>query len=139
MNNATPNREKRIKPPAIERLNELLQEAPIHSPRYVELLFGQAEFMHLDIPHEIRVHCDECGGGRRHTLDKEGGTFEYQDNSYQLIGYTCEDCTTSQKVFGLKSEKEGKSVSGICTKIYQEPPFGEPIPKRLFQVIGEEN
>src|SRR5262245_55863229 len=30
-------------------------------------------------------------------------------------------------------------TEGLCAKIYQEPAFGEPIPKRLFEVIGEEN
>ena len=44
------------------------------------------------------------------------------------------------KVFGLKAQRRGESgFGGICTKIYQEPPFGRPIPKRLFQVIGEAN
>jgi hypothetical protein len=28
---------------------------------------------------------------------------------------------------------------GICTKVFQEPTFGPPIPPRLFAVIGEEN
>src|ERR1039457_6413862 len=44
-----------------------------------------------------------------------------------------------KKVFGLKAERKGEKYTGICTKIYQEPPFGQPIPKRLFHIIGESN
>jgi hypothetical protein len=44
------------------------------------------------------------------------------------------------KVFALKAVQEGENkCSGVCSKIYQEPTFGSPIPKRLFQIIGEAN
>jgi hypothetical protein len=36
------------------------------------------------------------------------------------------------------AEETGTGIY-TCTKIYQEPPFGHAIPKRLFQVIGESN
>jgi hypothetical protein len=51
----------------------------------------------------------------------------------------CTDCTTTAKIFSLKTRREEGSYAGVATKLYQEPPFGHPIPKRLFQIIGETN
>ncbi|SRR5258708_432894 len=54
--------------------------------------------------------------------------------------YGCSNCRTRVKIFSLKVVREGeRDYSGTCTKIYQEPPFGLPIPKRLFHIIGEAN
>lgn len=55
--------------------------------------------------------------------------------------YTCTNCEESSKLFAVKVEVESTSSSpgAYCTKLYQEPSFGQPIPKRLFRVIGEDN
>jgi hypothetical protein len=96
----------------------------------------------LSLPEEIRIHCDheECDGTRRHWRQKQN-KFQLDDSVfYDQVAYVCTNCTEHVKVFILKSEREGENkYSGVCTKIYQEPPFGSPIPKRLFLVIGEAN
>jgi len=87
------------------------------------------------------VHCDHerCGGDREHNKG-EGTYYALKDDFYWYVPYLCRNCAQSVKVFGLKAQRQGEtSFGGICTKIYQEPPFGLPIPKRLFQVIGEAN
>jgi len=119
---------------------ELLQEAPLHESRRIRVLFFQPEFGSILFPEEILVHCDhaKCGGVRRHTK-KNSSKFQIGENFYGLVLYGCINCTESDKVFAIKAERAGKESSGNCTKIYQEPSFGSPIPKRLFHVIGEAN
>lgn len=123
-------------------LAQLLQDAPLHAPRRVPHLFSQPEFGNLNWPDNIHVHCDhqKCEGVRRHSKH-EGSKFRLGEKyAYYFFTYICSNCTVSPQVFALKVAGNGKSeFSGVCTKIYQEPQFGSPIPKRLFQVIGETN
>lgn len=123
-------------------MDELLQDVPLHSPRKIELLFSQPEYAYLDYPESIHVHCDheKCNGVRRHEKHDRTTQGLGKNHSYHFVVYVCSNCTTSVKIFGLKVVTEGEGTrAGVCTKIYQEPTFGSPIPKRLFQVIGEAN
>jgi len=121
-------------------LKQLLEDEPLHSPRTVTSLFSQPEYGNVGFPDEIHVHCDheKCEGVRRHT-GGDNGKFKNDDDIYVFVTYKCTNCTVAEKIFGLKTERDGAKRTGICTKIYQEPPFGHPIPKRLFDIIGEEN
>ena len=120
---------------------ELLKDAPLHSKRVIQKLFSQPQYGHVAFPGQMDMHCDhhKCGGVRRH-IKQTDNQYELNEKFYCFVAYRCNNCTESFKIFGLRAEREGKdSVPGICTKIYQEPAFGHPIPKRLFQVIGEAN
>jgi len=123
-------------------MTELLQDVPLHSVRSVLHLFSQPEFGNLAIPDEIRVHCDHqnCEGVRRHRKYKDD-KFQLSDSIFYFqLAYACSNCASHVKVFTLRVERQGANkYSGVCTKIYQEPPFGSPIPKRLFKIIGEAN
>lgn len=120
---------------------DLLQDAPLHSERKISAFFsdqrGDAAF-----PRFIRVHCGnpKCDGVRRHNKGK-GETFWFSDClSYHYVSYSCTDCQTRSKMFGIRATRKTENdQTAICTKIYQEPAFGQPIPKRLFDIIGEEN
>lgn len=118
----------------------LLEDEALHTPRTILRLFGPAEYGNIAFPEDIHVHCDhdKCGGVRRHT-HKDSKDFQRGRDTYSFAAYQCTNCTTAMKVFGLKAEKSKNGFTGTCTKIYQEPPFGQPIPKRLFHVIGEAN
>ena len=110
---------------------ELLQDVPLHSPRRL------AHFFHF--PDEIRVHCDDakCEGIRLHKkMNEHGFAFHWKALKYFTVSYDCSNCTFGAKAFIIRVE-EGNG--GACTKIYQEPAFGQPIPKRLFHIIGETN
>jgi hypothetical protein len=129
-------------PTATTTVAELLEEVPLHSPRRVQRLFEGAEYVQLMFSPEIHVHCDhpKCGGVRRHVKQNEQRFTPDKTNFYFFVDYRCTNCTTSFKVYGLRAERKAAGiVPGVCTKIYQEPPFGQPIPKRLFHVIGESN
>lgn len=121
---------------------ELLEETSLHSPRTIEFLFSQPQFGNVVFPKGIWMHCDhqDCGGVRRHWKHKDD-KFQLNDTLfYCFVTYACSNCSTRVKVFALKLERKGEDEeSGVCTKIYQEPPFGQPVPKRLFHVIGEAN
>jgi len=121
---------------------EMLENAPLHSARRVTFLFSQPEFGNIALPEDIRVHCDnpKCDGTRRHWKHKDS-KFQFDEEWFYFHAvYVCSDCKTHVKIFTLKVQREGvKQYSGVCTKIYQDPPFGAPIPKRLFYVVGEAN
>jgi hypothetical protein len=127
--------------PHLLSLVEVLEGAPLHSPCHVRKLFSQPNFGHLAMPSQIDVYCDheKCQGVRRH-VHREDTTFHVGEVFYTYASYQCINCMAAGKVFGLRAERKGENiVPGVCSKIYQEPTFGHPIPKRLFRVIGESN
>lgn len=96
----------------------------------------------VEFPSDIRDHCDhpKCEGVRRH--QKYGSdTYALGKLKYCHVSFVCTNCQTKTKLFTVKVELESGSMltSAYCTKVYQEPTFGPPIPKRLFQIIGEDN
>jgi hypothetical protein len=126
-------------PTEYETLEPLLVDEPLHSRCKILLLFNRPESGQIAAPNPLHLHCDhqKCGGVRRHELQhfedlRAGGV------SFIFLRYKCTNCETNLKIFGIRAEGSTRSP-GFCTKIYQEPPFGEPIPKRLFEVIGESN
>jgi hypothetical protein len=122
-------------------ITELLQDAPLHEARRIQMLFYQPQHGNILFPEEIQVHCDhaKCGGVRRH-IKKQDNKFQIGENFYGFVLYVCINCNEANKVFAVKAERSGKEeYPGNCIKIYQEPSFGAPIPKRLFHVIGEAN
>jgi hypothetical protein len=123
-------------------MEQLLCDIPLHSLQTIPSLFSQPQFGSVRFPDEIRVHCDHerCGGERRHVRVEDSGHFKVGNTFYVTTAYVCTNCRSAVKVFGLKAERyDSTQRKGHCTKIYQEPAFGEPIPKRFFEVIGEEN
>lgn len=133
-------------PPAVGTLTDILESVPLHSPRTVEDLFalGDRTTGFVSLPRVVSAHCDHeaCGGVRRHVREEEPTTFVlvHKEVFYTFVAYTCANCLSSKKVFGLKSEWNGRvGPRGLCTKIYQEPAFGAPIPNRVFGIIGEAN
>jgi len=123
-------------------LKELLEESPLHSQRKIPDYFSQPEFGNVAFPDDIWVHCEQkkCEGVRRHFKHESSKFAPVDDVYYHSITYCCSNCKASIKVFTIKSEPDGKNkYSAVCAKIYQEPPFGQPIPNRLFHIIGESN
>lgn len=122
-------------------MQALLEDSPLHSQRKI---FGVYDISSSEIqfPESIWLHCEheKCDGKRRY-LKAKTNQFRSKDlNYYDFAVYVCSNCAQTVKVFATKSILDEKQPrSGICTKIYEEPPFGQPIPKRLFHVIGESN
>jgi hypothetical protein len=124
----------------------MLESVPLHSPRQVETLLdsSKATGCYVHFPSSINLYCkhETCGGVRRHNWEREFGAslFIWDRTYYAFVAYACTNCLASKQVFGLKSVWNGKQgASGVCTKIYQEPPFGPPIPSRVFSIIGDAN
>jgi hypothetical protein len=114
---------------------ELLQDVPLHSPRRI-LSFST-------FPDEIYVYCDQdkCDFVCKHQKVKSD-SFRYIFEPYCFVVYCCSNCPTSitQKIFILRAElKSEENPYTTFSKIYQKPGFGQPIPKRLFHIIGETN
>jgi hypothetical protein len=122
-------------------LEELLQGVPLHAPRKIHTHYGGST-ARIEFPPVIRVHCEgaQCDGVRRHQSVGQDSLFVDDDQYYFFVDYKCTDCQSLHKVFAVKAQWEEKTgTAWIYTKIYEEPPFGSPIPKRLSEVIGEEN
>jgi hypothetical protein len=121
-------------------LAQLLQDEPLHSPRLISSLFSDPHHGQIDFPQEIHIHCahEKCRGVRRHVRSGKSGLLVHAGDLYQFVSYECTNCTIPGKVFGVKA-RLSTLKKGMCVKLYEEPAFGHPIPKRLFQVIGETN
>jgi hypothetical protein len=122
-------------------VRRVLEDEPLHSELRILNLFNPDGYGSVLLPGEIRVHCgcERCGGIRRHSKTTSDN-FRNGDTTYGFAVYRCTDCTTTEKIIIVKAMRPAdKANSGTCIKIYQEPPFGEPIPKGLFHVIGEAN
>lgn len=138
----------------------LLVGEPIHSRQLVrgvfrplpktltptkETAFTNTVSTKVEFPTDIHDHCanPKCEGVRRHERgdDERSEPFHVLRSRYYYVSYVCTNCRSNTKFFGVKVEVEvpSRSTSAHCTKIYQEPPFGSPIPKRLFVLIGEDN
>lgn len=143
MSKPTASTVRNVNPILVCNLASLLEEVPLHSPRMVQpSLFDQPEYGNVDVPGELRLHCDHehCEGIRRHIKIRDKKfEFEEEETFFYYIAYKCTNCTKSHYKFAIKAIRNGEQTVGVCTKIYQEPTFGQPIPKRLFHVIGEEN
>ena len=114
---------------------EFLQGVPLHSPRRI-LSFST-------FPAEIYVHCDQekCEDVCKHGKLKDE-SFRWIFEPYYFVVYGCSNCSNSiiTKDFILKAKLKSETDSYTTfTKIYQSPAFGQPIPNRLFHIIGEEN
>jgi hypothetical protein len=121
----------------------MLEQVPLHSPRKIERLFVHNQNGLIGLPAAIHVHCEnnKCAGVRRHEWRRQGEFPVGLEELYLLTEYDCTNCLECHQIFGLKSRWDIKRVatSGTCTKIYQEPQFGSPTPKRFYEVIGEDN
>ena len=137
-------------------MESLLVQEPLHSRKLVQdaleklvplLKAGGPQPIRVpsvEFPSDIRDHCDHpnCEGVRRferiNTNNYAHGTFRYCHLSFR-----CTNCQEKIKLFTVKVELGFGSgtvlTSAFCTKIYQEPTFGAPVPKRLYQLIGEDN
>jgi hypothetical protein len=136
-----PTAQKQAEPDAI-KMEQLLQDQPLHARRAVSHLFSNVSNAWIYFPEDIRVHCphEACDGVRRHQKEETSTSFRVGPILvYAFAIYRCTDCRKAGKVFGVRAERDYESDTGPCTKIYQEPAFGNPIPKRLFHIIGETN
>ncbi len=124
------------------RLVQLLEEEPLHSSKLVSDLFGGSQQGHVSFPEDIRVYCSNqtCEGVRRHSKLQESSSFKIADRIViRFVEYRCTNCTRALKLFGVRANWTHGNYDGLCAKIYEEPPFGNPIPKRLFEILGESN
>ena len=135
-----PTAQEQIESDAIT-MEQLLQDQPLHARRAISDLFSNVINAWIYFPEDIRVHCphDDCDGVRRHHKEQTSTSFTVGRLVYAFAMYRCTDCRKAAKVFVVRAERDPESAAGPCTKIYQEPAFGNPIPKRLFHIIGETN
>lgn len=113
-----------------------LSDSPLNSPNVILDAINRERIFNW--PSDYRDYCPTCDGVRRHHLEKTDSFF-----AYRFALYSCVDCEgQSTKEFGLKMLKPRPEISTTaitCKKVFQNPDFGAPIPKNLYELIGEEN
>jgi hypothetical protein len=126
-------------PPMFDRMTfeEFLADRPLNSEACIK--DGLSTGRQVAWPDYYRDYCSECDGERRHNRIK-CGIFE---GGYHFATYRCVDCDeNSKRDFGLflthADPVEGPDAV-IAKKVFQKPDFGTPIPKNLFDLIGEDN
>jgi hypothetical protein len=127
--------------PPVATIKEVMEQLPPHSVRTVPNLFERIQLLAVELPQNLTLHCESeiCEGPPRRHVYGAREALEFDDFAYVYCVYRCANCIQNKKIFGLKCQRHASSRHGICTKIYQEPTFGEPIPPKLFDVIGKEN
>jgi hypothetical protein len=136
-------------------MESLLVNEPLHSRKLVRYALEKlipalsnvrqpSRHPYIEFPEDIRAHCEhpKCEGVRRfEKIDSDN--YSLESTRYAHASFRCTNCQEKTKLFTLKVELgrgAGTTVtSAYCTKVYQDPPFGAPIPKRLFALIGEDN
>ena len=113
-----------------------LSDSPLNSP-YI-IIDAIDEMRHFTWPSDYRDYCPICDGVRRHHCEGRDSFL-----SYNFASYACVDCEGKSTIeFGLKKLKQMPVIAStaiICKKVFQNPDFGAPIPKNLYELIGEEN
>ena len=122
-------------------MTQMLEEKPLYSAQIVSPLFTNPRNRWIAFPEHIRVHCahEKCSGVRRHTKRDNSPSFVLDSDVYAFVAYGCTDCQAMVYRFAIKAVIHRDDLQGVCIKLHQAPAFGHPIPKRLFQVIGEDN
>jgi len=122
-------------PAAPITLEEFLVDVPLFQARVVTKPFTLDSSPKLNWPLDVWAHCETCDGKRRF----HAGSTDYH-LLYHLAQYVCTDCRKSVRDYFVEAHT-GSAPQKVASlkKVFQFPAFGDPIPKRLFEIIGEEN
>lgn len=123
-------------PPTIA-VEEVYQACGLHEARMVRAPAKNSTSALC--PDALQLHCEKCEGARTHyRTNWMAFDTPKQTRRHVCTAYKCINCQSTEHVFVLRMEPQGQYLC-VLTKVYQEPPFGNPIPKRLFKIIGEDN
>ncbi len=142
-----------------QTLSEFLQSTPPNQRRHISNLslpvtrnagsYGSYVSLSAEInTPELELHCphDLCNGVRFFRCTKvfsSTGTYQEKNNleentlNYLYIIYQCSNCQKTKKVYSLAVRLSATDQShGICCKLGELPPYGQPVPPRLIKLIG---
>lgn len=87
---------------------------------------------------DIQLHCanEKCGGSR---VFRTYTTLSCPEKmSFQFSKYTCSNCDENKKVYALVGIRDPSGGGGIFAKLGEHPKRSEPMPTRLFKMLGSE-
>jgi hypothetical protein len=129
--------------PAPRTFKRFLESAPPDSRELVSERAGPVKsnnrggtFRSMLAPN-LELHCDVCDGLRTFESSNEYSASLSANNKtvYSSLHYACRNCKESVKTYFLIVW--GHSDSGVVQKIGEYPTFSPPIPRRLFELIGQ--
>lgn len=119
---------------------EFFANTPINKRTLVKQVFNNSNFALRDLP-SLMLHCEhqKCGGERLHQSNNMQA-FGADNKRFVSVFFNCVNCQELSHHFIFSLERMKYEIfSATLEKVYQSPLFGNPIPKRLYEVIGEEN
>ncbi len=132
-----------------QTLSEFLENTPPKQWRYIsDLSLSKGIGLYAELYPEINspeleLHCphDLCNGVRffRCTaVFSNSGQYLNKDHAnYLYVTYQCSNCKKTGKVYSLVAKlHENAQSRGTCYKLGEYPPYGPPVPSRLFKLIG---
>jgi hypothetical protein len=84
----------------------------------------------------LELHCDDkkCNGKRFFSSSSEVSlAYESEDNFF--IKYVCKNCNSYFKIYSVYIQLKNHSLCSVY-KYGEVPPFGPPLPSKLFSIIG---
>ena len=150
------NQEKVQTEETYQTLSEFLQSTPPNQSRHIsDLSVGEVRRMGLysevsralNTP-DLELHCsdDSCKGVRffrcTNVFSSTGtylneNTLKENSVNYLHVTYQCSNCQKTRKVYSLAVTLSSTEKSdGMCCKLGELPPYGEPVPPKLIELIG---
>ena len=138
-----------------QTLSEFLQSTPPNQWRHISNLSVSERLgppyariiQKINTP-ELELHCshDLCKGVRFFRCTKvfsntgthlEENILKENTLNYLYVTYQCSNCQKTTKVYSLVAKLDTIEKSqGICFKLGEHPPYGQPVPPRLIKLIG---
>ncbi len=83
----------------------------------------------------LLLHCEECSGPR--WFDCKESTVYPEEDTWKdgILRYVCRNCEKRLKKYAL-STRLSRDGSGVVFKYGEIPQFGDPLPSRVFTLIG---
>ena len=132
-----------------QTFSEFLQSTPPNQLRHISNLSVSPHVgAYASISKEINkpkleLHCphDLCNGVRffrcTAVFSSTGPYLKENNVSYLYVTYQCSNCREAVKVYSLAARLSTIDGShGICCKLGEFPPYGQPVSPRLIKLIG---
>ncbi len=87
---------------------------------------------------DLRLHCPKCDGIRVfHCANKDVYPLR-EEWKFGFLHYRCRNCDGSSKIYAVAVRAAANDHSGLCYKYGELPTFGDPLPPRIWTLVGDD-
>ncbi len=128
-------------PAPLMTLKVFLETVPPSQMRHVQgvLFFDDRNNARLRAP-DLELHCPKCGGERVFRLNKSESPYLYLKEGIAelFLDFLCSNCQEESKRYSLVVIRDEKGTNAEVYKYSELPPFGQPTPTRLLEMLGDQ-